>query len=75
MCLMVGGVFIRGWYSRCWVWRSGAYVTWVPVFRKGSMVLRVVDSECVLVVMVSVIDDGLFCSGGCWAVLNHFSRL
>ncbi len=37
-----------------------------PVFRDDSVFWRVVDSEWGFVLMVSVTDEGLFCSGSCF---------
>ncbi len=46
-----------------------------PVFREDSVFWKVVNSEWVFVVMVSVIDEGLFCSRCCWVIINHSKRL
>ena len=45
------------------------------MFKEDSGFWMVVDSEWVLVVVVSVIDDGLFCIGCCNEVMNHLRML
>lgn len=41
-----------------------------PVFKDDSGFWRAVDNEWNLIVMVSVIDEGLSCSGCCWVMIN-----
>ena len=46
-----------------------------PVLTDDSGFWRVVENEWVFVVMVSMIDEGLFCFGCYWVVINHSRML